>query len=134
MKSTALDPALIQAAQAGDEVALNEVLARSRQDLRRYAEYHCVVNDAEDAVLETLMITFRRMRDPRSMERFTSWLLRIIKRECNRMRRAWRMLARTLLANPDEAVDLSDFDCFLGANPLGLWLPSGLKTSKFWEC
>ncbi|CAN5161899.1 sigma-70 family RNA polymerase sigma factor [soil metagenome] len=181
--AAAPDPALVRAAQAGDQDALNEVLAFSRQDLRRYAEYHCMVNDAEDAVQETLIIASQRMRDLRSVERFTSWMFRIVKRECNRMRRGWRlvtnqgideriqpastpeplewrlqvarmmaaipahyrtilllrdveglaleelgealelslpatksrlhrarMLARTLLADPDEAVDLSDFD------------------------
>ncbi len=34
----------------------------------------------------------RRMRDLRSVESFTSWMFRIVKRECNRMRRGWRML------------------------------------------
>ncbi|MEO6103713.1 MAG: sigma factor, partial [Pseudoxanthomonas sp.] len=92
MISTAPDCTLIQAAQAGDRAALNELLGNSRQDLRRYAEYHCVVNDAEDAVQETLLIASQRMGDLRSVERFTSWLFRIVKRECNRMRRGWRML------------------------------------------
>lgn len=92
MSAAPIDPALIQAAQAGDRAALNEVLAFSRQDLRRYAEYHCVVNDAEDAVQETLMIASQRMRDLHSVERFTSWLFRIVKRECNRMRRGWRLV------------------------------------------
>ena len=92
MSSAPVDPALIRAAQAGDQVALNDLLAFSRQDLRRYAEYHCVVNDAEDAVQETLMIASQRIRDLRSVERFTSWLFRIVKHECNRMRRGWRML------------------------------------------
>lgn len=87
-----MDPALIQAAQAGDLSALNEVLSCSRQDLRRYAEYHCGVNDVEDAVQETLFMASQRMRDLRSVESFTSWMFRIVKRECNRMRRGWRMM------------------------------------------
>ncbi|MBS0455998.1 MAG: RNA polymerase sigma factor [Proteobacteria bacterium] len=92
MSSMPPDPALIQAAQAGDVSALNEVLACSRQDLRRYAEYHCEVNDVEDAVQETLFMASRRLRDLRSVESFTSWMFRIVKRECNRMRRGWRMV------------------------------------------
>lgn len=82
----------IAAAQSGDVAALNDVLACSRQDLRRYAEYHCVVNDVEDAVQETLFMASRRLGDLRSVESFTSWLFRIVKHECNRMRRGWRML------------------------------------------
>jgi RNA polymerase sigma factor (sigma-70 family) len=92
MSATPIDAAKIAAAQAGDPSALNEVLACSRQDLRRYAEYHCEVNDVEDAVQETLFMASRRMRDLRSVELFTSWMFRIVKRECNRMRRGWRML------------------------------------------
>jgi RNA polymerase sigma factor (sigma-70 family) len=82
----------ILAAQSGDVQALNEILACSRQDLRRYAEHHCVVNDVEDAVQETLFMASRRLGDLRSVESFTSWLFRIVKHECNRMRRGWRML------------------------------------------
>lgn len=78
------------AARAGDCLALERVLARSRQDLRRYAEHHCVVNDVEDAVQESLFTASRKLADLRQLESFTSWLFRIVKRECNRMKRSWR--------------------------------------------
>ncbi|GAB2502664.1 RNA polymerase sigma factor [Arenimonas alkanexedens] len=97
MSQLPVAPDRIAAAQAGDPVALNEVLACSRQDLTRYAEYHCAVNDVEDAVQETLIMASSRLSDLRSIESFTSWMFRIVKRECNRMRRAWR-----LLTNQDE--------------------------------
>ncbi len=87
-----IDHELIEAAQAGDGAALGELLTTSRQDLRRYAEYHCVVNDVEDAVQESLILVSRRLGDLRKTEAFTSWLFRIVKHECNRMRRGWRML------------------------------------------
>lgn len=83
---------LLEAARSGDAQALNHVLARSRQDLRRYAEHHCVINDVEDAVQETLFTVSRRLADLRRLESFTSWMFRIAKRECSRMRRGWRML------------------------------------------
>jgi RNA polymerase sigma factor (sigma-70 family) len=86
----------LEAARAGDRPALERVLSRSRQDLRRYAEHHCVVNDAEDAVQEALFTASRRMMDLRQLECFASWLFRIVKRECNRMKRA----ARTFLHEP----------------------------------
>lgn len=92
MSQLPVHPDRIAAAQAGDATALNEVLACSRQDLKRYAEYHCVVNDVEDAVQETLIMASRRLADLRSVESFTSWMFRIVKRECNRMKRGWRML------------------------------------------
>jgi len=92
MSSKSIDPLLIAAAQAGDADALNKVLSSSRQDLRRYAEYHCVVNDVEDAVQETLLVASNKMGKLRSIDKFSSWLFRIVKRECNRMRRGWRMV------------------------------------------
>lgn len=92
MAASKMNPERIAAAQAGDADALNQVLACSRQDLRRYAEHHCVVNDVEDAVQETLFMASRRLVDLRSVESFTSWLFRIVKNECNRMRRGWKLL------------------------------------------
>ena len=80
----------LEAARAGDRPALERVLTRSRQDLRRYAEHHCVVNDAEDAVQEALFTASRRLMDLRQIECFASWLFRIVKRECNRMKRGLR--------------------------------------------
>lgn len=80
----------LEAARSGDRPALERVLTRSRQDLRRYAEHHCVVNDVEDAVQESLFTASRRMMDLRQLECFASWLFRIVKRECNRMKRGMR--------------------------------------------
>ena len=87
-----VDRAVFDAAKRGDATALNAVLASSRQDLRRYAEYHCVVNDVEDAVQESLILVSRHLGDLRQAEALASWLFRIVKRECNRMRRGWRLL------------------------------------------
>lgn len=82
----------LEAARAGDRAALERVLHRSRQDLRRYAEYHCPINDVEDAVQESLFTASRRLVDLRELECFTSWLFRIVKRECNRIKRGLRRL------------------------------------------
>ncbi|HEX4854605.1 RNA polymerase sigma factor [Arenimonas sp.] len=80
----------LDAARAGNRLALERVLTRSRQDLRRYAEHHCVVNDVEDAVQESLFTASRRLVDLRQLECFASWLFRIVKRECNRLKRGMR--------------------------------------------
>lgn len=82
----------LQAARGGDRRALEQVLVRSRQDLRRYAEYHCSVNDVEDAVQESLLLVSRKLGSLRALEAYTSWLFRIVKRECNRLKRAGRHL------------------------------------------
>jgi RNA polymerase sigma factor (sigma-70 family) len=82
----------LEAAHAGDTGALEVLLARSRQDVRRYAEYHCMVNDVEDAVQEALLLVSRKLTDLRALECFASWVFRIVKRECNRLKRGGRML------------------------------------------
>ena len=87
---------------------MDEVLANSRQDLRRYAEYHCVVNDVEDAVQESLILISRRLGDLRKQEAFASWLFRIVKRECNRMRRGWRMLTNQDIDAAIEPLSMPD--------------------------
>ena len=99
--ATAIDHQLIEAARAGDDAALCELLTTSRQDLRRYAEHHCVVNDVEDAVQESLILVSRRLGDLRKSEAFASWLFRIVKHECNRMRRGWRLLTNQVI---DETI------------------------------
>lgn len=80
----------LRAARDGNDAALQVVLARSRQDLKRFAEYHCGINDVEDAVQESLLLVSRKICDLRAVEAYTSWLFRIVKRECNRLKRAMR--------------------------------------------
>ncbi len=82
----------LAAARGGDVAALQRVLISSRQDLRRYAEYHCAVNDIEDAVQESLLLVSRKLSALREIDAYSSWLFRIVKRECNRMKRATRYL------------------------------------------
>lgn len=79
-------------ARRGDSQALMRVLVRSRHDLRRYAEYHCAVNDIEDAVQESLLLVSRKISSLRQIDAYASWLFRIVKRECNRLKRATRLL------------------------------------------
>lgn len=94
---------MLDRARRGDRPALEQVLTRSRQDLRRYAEYHCAVNDIEDAVQESLLLVSRKLMMLRELEAYASWLFRIVKRECNRMKRA----TRHLLMQP---ADLEEID------------------------
>ncbi len=89
-------------ARRGDLAALERVLVRSRQDLRRYAEYHCAVNDVEDAVQESLLLVSRKLSTLRELDAYASWLFRIVKRECTRMKRATRFL----LMQPSDLEEL----------------------------
>jgi RNA polymerase sigma factor (sigma-70 family) len=115
-EQTVQDPNFQQAldrARSGDRDALERVLLRSRQDLRRYAEYHCAVNDVEDAVQETLILVSRKLPTLRELDAYASWVFRIVKRECNRMKRA----ARLLLMEP---ADLEEIEGPHVAAPNGL--------------
>ena len=82
----------IEASRAGDRRAIERLLTTSRLDLRRYAEYHCVINDIEDAVQESLLLVARSIGRLRVIEAFNSWLFRIVKRECNRIKRGMRYM------------------------------------------
>lgn len=82
----------LEAARRGDRLALERVLGQSRQNLRRYAEFHCIVNDVEDAVQESLLLVSRKLGSLRELECFTSWVFRIVKRECNRLKRGRKLL------------------------------------------
>ena len=94
----------LAAAQGGNADALERVLTSSRQDLRRYAEYHCAVNDIEDAVQESLLLISRKLSALREIDAYASWLFRIVKRECNRMKRA----TRYVLMQPSDLEEIED--------------------------
>jgi RNA polymerase sigma factor (sigma-70 family) len=93
---------MLNAAREGNPSALECVLKQSRQDLRRFAEYHCEINDMEDAVQDSLFTISRKIGDLRSLEAFTSWLFRIIKRECNRYKRLKRGLMQVPITEEIE--------------------------------
>src|SRR5690348_5312941 len=100
--ATAVLTADLSAARDGDPGALERVLACSRQDLRRYAEYHCEINDVEDAVQDSLFTVSRKLMDLRQLESFASWLFRIVKRECNRYKRITRGLMQVPITEDIE--------------------------------
>lgn len=80
----------IDSARQGDARALARLLGARRRQVLRYAERHCVVHDVEDAVQETLLIASRSIRMLRAAGALNGWLFRIVKRECDRMKRFWR--------------------------------------------
>jgi len=83
-----LDPALIEAARQGDQAALDRLLAVSRRDLKRFARRSCATSeDAEDAVQVALWQLHRKLGTLRVIQAFTSWLFRIVERECRRLLR-----------------------------------------------
>lgn len=86
-------PAQLQAARAGDPQALQQVLAHSRQDLRRFAEAPCALHLFEDAVQEVIIHLARRRGGLRRLARRVSGLFRVIRRVCQHVRRGWRTIS-----------------------------------------
>ena len=86
-----VNPQLVSDARDGDALALERLLLASRSQIVRFAERHCIIHDVEDAVQETLILTTRHIRKLRAVDAFAGWIFRIAKRECDRLKRAWRV-------------------------------------------
>jgi RNA polymerase sigma factor (sigma-70 family) len=76
---------LIESAQLGDTAALDRLLSVCQPDLRRYARRHCLANDVDDAVQETLLILSLKIRDLKAVKAFAGWLVTIVRHECIRL-------------------------------------------------
>jgi RNA polymerase sigma factor (sigma-70 family) len=81
-----IDSGLIEAARGGDAAALDRLLSVSQPDLMRFARRSCTnAEDAEDAVQTALWQLHRHIGTLRVIAAFTSWLFRIVERECRRL-------------------------------------------------
>lgn len=78
---------VLDAARGGDPVALDELLRRTQPDIRRYAQRHCFISDVDDAVQEVLLTLSRRLGSLRVLAAFSSWLFKVVQRECRRLGR-----------------------------------------------
>lgn len=91
----AVPPTSLQArvdlAQQGCEKSLDELLRLAQPRLTRYAERYCEVHDVEDAVQETMLAMSRHLSQLRASGALWAWLFRIVKRECDRMKRWFRL-------------------------------------------
>jgi RNA polymerase sigma factor (sigma-70 family) len=79
---------LIHAAQAGDPMAIDRLLAACQVDARRYAYKHCQVSDIDDAVQESLLIVARKVKGLKAAAAFSGWLFTVIRRECRKLTQA----------------------------------------------
>lgn len=78
---------LILAAQTGDPAAISRLLTVCQADVRRYARKHCEASDVDDAVQESLLVIFRKVRGLKAAAAFSSWLFTVVKRECRKLAR-----------------------------------------------
>jgi RNA polymerase sigma factor (sigma-70 family) len=82
---------LIDAARLGDSQAISELLVVCQPDLKRFARRTCsTTEDAEDAVQLALWQLYRKVGLLRCAATFTTWIFRIVERECYRLYRTAR--------------------------------------------
>lgn len=75
--------ALIRAAQGGDQAALERLLMRAQEVAYRFSLLVCGhADDADDAMQEALIKTFRYATRIRQPEAFRTWLYRTVKNAC----------------------------------------------------
>lgn len=79
----------LNAARHGDPLAMNSLLRVCQPELRRYAQRHCLISHIDDAVQETLLVLVRKLHLLHTVAAFSSWLFRIVQRQCRRMGRAF---------------------------------------------
>ena len=82
------ESALIEASQAGDPRALDELVRRNQDRVYSIAMRMCRnVEDAKDILQETFLGVVRSIRDFRAESRFSTWLYRIAANACLKKRR-----------------------------------------------
>jgi RNA polymerase sigma factor (sigma-70 family) len=97
------DPKLVEDARSGDLMAVSQLLAVCRPDLRRIAQSQCAHGvDPEDAVQESMLLIYRRIGALRALTSFPAWTFSIVRRECHRLLRAMR--GQVELPEPDHPV------------------------------
>lgn len=77
---------LIKLACQGDKQALEKLLLICQPDIKRFARRTCSTSeDIEDAVQIALWQLYRKIGMLKMVAAFTSWLFRIVERECYRL-------------------------------------------------
>jgi RNA polymerase sigma factor (sigma-70 family) len=101
------DDRLVRAAAGGDEASINALVTSAYPHVRRFAFSLCASSqDAEDAAQEAMIVLFRKIGTLRATAALSSWMFRIVGRECLRRVRA---LARGE-DGPEESVRSAEDD------------------------
>lgn len=117
---------LVKRAQKGDGDAFAELYSYYKTDLYRFASY--MLNnrdDAEDAVMEAVMSSYRSINTLRDPDSFKSWLFKILSNECKRTMKQNGHFPDTL---PDEQLFFSLRDEGLPDVQLGLELQEAINS------
>ncbi len=82
------DQQVIEAAIAGDKIALETILIKYQKDIQRFAKRTCQTSeDAEDAVQVVLWQLHQKIQTLRVVPALISWLFKSVERECRRLLR-----------------------------------------------
>ncbi|MFP2896119.1 RNA polymerase sigma factor [Corallococcus sp. 4LFB] len=86
--STRTDAQLQEAARAGDDAALEELLARHEKQVYRFGLRMCgSEEDAKEVLQETLLAAFRGIHAFRGEAELSTWLYQVARTHCLRLRR-----------------------------------------------
>jgi RNA polymerase sigma factor (sigma-70 family) len=82
------DEQLVDAARAGDESALSALFLRHQKRLLMLAlQYRLSVQDAEDAVQQTMLKAWQGLGSFRGESRFSTWITRVLMNEVFQLQR-----------------------------------------------
>jgi len=81
--SALVDEQAFRLAQAGDPIAMENLLIRLQPDVRRYARKQCRSSSAiEDVAQEALLVVYRRIGQVRDLASLSGWIAKIVLRLC----------------------------------------------------
>ncbi|CCD95119.1 putative RNA polymerase sigma factor protein [Bradyrhizobium sp. ORS 375] len=88
MSAMSITDETFEAARLGDRDAVVRLLERVQPDIRRYARASCRTSaDSEDAAQQALWLLSRHVGNIRALAALSSWLFRVVRRECLRLAR-----------------------------------------------
>jgi len=77
---------LIKKASNGDKDAFTELIMAIKQDLYKIAKIRLISDeDAEDAIQETVIEMFKRMKKFNEIRNFKAWYIKILINKCNKI-------------------------------------------------
>lgn len=85
--SATIELSLIEAARRGEPAAIERLLVLCHRDIRRYAQRSCSISDVDDAIQEALLVLSRFVASLRHTRALSTWLFRVVRRECRRLAR-----------------------------------------------
>lgn len=82
-----IEATLLDAARRGEPLAIERLLVLCHRDIRRYAQRSCAISDVDDAIQEALLVVSRFVAGLRHARALSTWLFRVVRRECRRLAR-----------------------------------------------